>query len=168
VEIRLDFKPEAETTDAERAAVGQLLYEVFGDERALGRGWTLHPPAYRGLAWEGNELVGCANGSFPECEPQIRLYGTGDAAVRPGARGLGIIRQMHDYTHEQLVPELGIDAILTATLNLAWLMEKEGYERPGPGQVFLVENGARRELGHPWYIRWFAPRVEPLAITRRF
>jgi hypothetical protein len=165
-QIRFEFPTEEETTDEQRRLVGELLYDAFGDDGALGRGYNLHRPTYRSLAWDGELLVGTSMGSLPACDPPLRVYGGGDTVVREGWRGLGIARTFNEYGLSR-ADARGIEVFLASTENLGPLLESLGYRRVVPGELSLEEDGEVRPVTVPWYIRWFREPA-PFVLKARF
>jgi len=99
---------EEQVSSLERALVGDLSVDGFGwrhRPRALAvalrrwsdvreRGYTLHCPGYRLLAWAEDRLVGARMVCRPSCDPAgLRLYGFGDAVVQPDWRRRGVPRR---------------------------------------------------------------------------
>jgi predicted N-acetyltransferase YhbS len=167
---------EAAAGAGRRAAAGDLLVAVTGRRqrpqvRLRGvsvhlvreRGYILHRPRYRVLAWDGGRLVGTRMVCLPECEPDLGLYGFGDVAVLPGRRRHGIAREMTRLAVAE-AERRGADAMLTSTSRLEPLYAELGFRRVhGPEEVRL-EAGGRTRFLPSWLIRW---RVEPVAIVLR-
>ena len=168
VTIRLEFLDEEDVTDEQRALAGDLLWEAFRNEIALGRGCILHRPAYRAFAWAGNELVGVGMGCFPQCDPPIRLCGLGDGAVRAEWRGRGIWRAISKPRFETLRQiEPGIEAMLGCTQFGSVLLDL-GFRPVGSGELRLGRPGGKIvDLHRGWYVHWFREPV-PLLLERRF
>jgi len=106
-EIAFDLLYEDHASASERALIGDLLVKAFGwrhrptrlatalrrPSTVRQRGYTLHLPHYRVLAWAGDQLVGARMVCRPSCDPPgVHLYGFGDAAVHPAWRRCGIAR----------------------------------------------------------------------------
>jgi len=106
-EIAFDLLYEDHASASERALIGDLLVKAFGwrhrptrlatalrrRSTVRQRGYTLHLPHYRVLAWAGDLLVGARMVCMPSCDPPgVHLYGFGDAAVHPAWRRCGIAR----------------------------------------------------------------------------
>jgi len=166
-EIRYELLAEEDVTDAQRRLAGALLHEVFGKKRVLRRGWILHRPAYRVLAWEGDDLVGAEMGCLVDCTPPLDLHGFGDAAVREDARGHGIARRMGALVLEE-AQRRRADAGLCKTSALAQLVLEHGMVPVRPGELYHNVRGRRQPLLDGWFIKWFGEPVAPLVIKQRF
>jgi GNAT superfamily N-acetyltransferase len=167
VAVRYEVVEEADLDDERRRLACELLVEAFGDERARGRGWILHEPEYRILAWDGAELVGHETGCLLECEPELRVYGYADAAVREGLRGAGIARRLGEHNLEQSLAREA-DAALCQTKALERLVVSLGMRRVRHGELFHATQSGLRELFDAWFVIWFTEPERTLLIRRRF
>jgi GNAT superfamily N-acetyltransferase len=174
--VTFELMDEAAAGPGRRAAAGELLVAASGHRRrpqlhmrgvsvhlVRERGYILHLPAYRVLAWDGDRLVGTRMVCLPGCEPDLGLYGFGDVAVLPGRRRHGIAREMTRLAVAE-AERRGADAMLTSTRRLEPLYAELGFRRVhGPEEVRLEVRGRTRFLPS-WLIRW---RVDPVGIVLR-
>ena len=174
--IGFDLVFESEVDDAVRALIGGLLVDGFGwrhrpttlvsalrsREGVRQRGYKLHPPLYRVLAWAGEELVGARMVCMPSCDPAVRVFGFGDAVVHPAWRRRGIARAMTRLAVEE-AQRLGAEVMLTSTATLAPVYREHDF-RPlrESDEVRLEYSQGTRALSRTWLIRWL---IEPTPIV---
>jgi GNAT superfamily N-acetyltransferase len=173
--ITFELVDENEAGAAQRALIGDLLVEAFGwrhrpktlatalrrRSAVRERGYTLHRPHYRVLAWAGDRLVGTRMVCLPSCDPGLRLYGFGDVAVHPAWQRRGIAQAMTRLAVDEAVCQ-GADVMLTSTTKLERVYRECDF-RPvrGPDEVRLEQRGGHSFL-RTWLIRW---SIEPTPIV---
>ena len=166
-DVAFELVGEDQITSAERALIGNLLVDGFGwrhrptrlatalrrRRTVRERGYTLHSPHYRVLAWAGDDLVGARMVCLPSCHPGVRLYGFGDAAVHPAWRRRGIARTMTRLAVDE-ADRQGAEVMLTSTATLEPVYRECGFRSArGPMEVRL-ENGSGHGFCRTWLIRW--------------
>jgi GNAT superfamily N-acetyltransferase len=170
-DLRYELLAEVDVTDESRALASALLSECFNPAEYPGarrRGWLLHPPSYRVLAWDGDVLVGQEMGCVVGCDPPILVHGFGDLAVREGWRGHGVATRMGALLREEAVRQRA-DACLSFTSRLVGTMREHGMEPVRPGELYLRRRFRRNlPLVKDWYVRWYGTKTVPLTIDNRF
>jgi hypothetical protein len=169
-ELRFELVDERDLGDKVRRQIGQLLVERFGDvaHDAAERGWILHPPEYRVLAWDGDLLAGTLSSARLESDPPIVAYGIGDTAVR-GRVGMTVI-----LTLIRLAIEEGTRRRAQAIFSWnsdRWVSvgRRLGVARVTPGELYLRQgDNAPFPLFGEWWVLWLGEKVVPLTIAARF
>jgi GNAT superfamily N-acetyltransferase len=175
-EIAFELLYEDHASAGERALIGDLLVKGFGwrhrpmrlatalrrRSTVRERGYTLHPPYYRVLAWAGDQLVGARMVCRPSCEPPgVYLYGFGDAAVHPAWRRRGIARAMTRLAVEEAERQ-GAGVMLTSTTTLEPVYRAFGFRPVRERYEVRLDDDSGHTFHRTWLIRW---TVEPTPIV---
>jgi GNAT superfamily N-acetyltransferase len=175
-EIAFELLYEDHASASERALIGDLLVKAFGwrhrptrlatalrrRSTVRERGYTLHPPHYRVLAWAGDQLVGARMVCRPSCDPPgVRLYGFGDAAVHPAWRRRGIAQVMTRLAVEEAERQ-GADVMLTSTATLEPVYRAFRFRPVREPDEVRLDNHSGHTFHRTWLIRW---TIEPTPIV---
>jgi len=155
---RLELREEPDVSDAERAAVGELLFAAWQEEKALGRGWHNHEPLFRAFAWHGSDLAAARMTCLVENEAGLRLFGFGDMTVAAAHRGHGLARALTAWLVEEAVAR-GAELLLVSTYEMASVYLGLGFRLFAPSEFHLVCPDGRESRSDHLYARWL---VEPL------
>lgn len=175
-EIAFELLYEDHASASERALIGDLLVKAFGwrhrptrlasalRRRSMvrERGYTLHRPHYRVLAWAGDRLVGARMVCRPSCDPLgVQLYGFGDAAVHPAWRRRGIAQAMTRLAVEEAERQ-GADVMLTSTAMLEPVYRAFGFRPVREPDGVRLDTLSGHTFQRTWLIRW---TIEPTPIV---
>lgn len=135
--------PESEVDDGYRRLVGEWLAAAHPSlaRHFRGRGWWTLPPLFRCVMEAGGVVAGQVSAFEIESSPPLRLFGLGDAILRPEHRGRGLFREMLRAAVEECWRR-GAEVILTSTKKQSPTILSLGFAPPRPFQFYYEQDSA--------------------------
>ena len=135
--------PESELDDGYRGLVGEWLAAAHptlaGHFR--GSGWWRLPPLFRCVLEAGGVVAGQVSAFELDSSSPLRLFGLGDAILRPEHRGRGLFREMLSAAVNECWRREA-EVILTSTKRHSPTILSLGFAPPHPFQFYYEQDSA--------------------------
>jgi peptidoglycan-N-acetylglucosamine deacetylase len=159
-EIEIEIVNEDDLSERDLRALCDLLAGGISRDKDVyrERGWRRIRPEYRAIAREDGEIAGQMSMFRLQTTPALRVYGSGDAVVRPKSRGKKIGTELGRVSAWEAY-ERGIDLYVSDSAAFVSTYQDHGFRPAKPFEVWYERDGACHR--HPnWHLYWF---VEPPA-----
>lgn len=135
--------PESELDDDYRGLVGEWLAAAHPTlaRHFRGRGWWTLPPLFRCVMEAEGVVAGQVSAFEIDSSPLLRLFGLGDAILRPEHRGRGLFREMLKAAVGEC-RRREAEVILTSTKKQSPMILSLGFAPPRPFQFYYEEDSA--------------------------